>query len=434
MEQYDIVVLGLGITGYATISYCEKFGKSVAVTDNREKPPLRERLEKSLPNIKASLGSYDYEMLSRAKRVVVSPGVSPDSEVIAWLKENNKETISDIDLFLENYSGKIIAITGSNGKSTTVKMLYDLINLTGKSTAMIGNIGKPALSLLVTNNSKIFDWVVLEISSFQLFWTVNMRANIGVLLNIYPNHLDWHAHYSEYKDTKMKLLESSDVVVMPSALKELALEKDIVQKVKEWIPSYSCLNESSLEIDSRIIDALPYAQHKSAIATWIISGLMGIEKYHRCRALEDFQPWPFRCQYESSAYGTWYNDAKSSNLAAARYAIESISRKYGSKVIWIAGGVTKNEEFSQVHRWAKKFVSLAVVYGKNKDDFLNALIGVCAVSPVNTLDEAIRLVKNTMKKTDVVVYSPAAASFDQFENFQHRGQFFSEQLLSILPA
>ena len=132
--------------------------------------------------------------------------------------------------------------------------------------------------------------------------------------------------------------------------------------------------------------------------------------------------------------GIWYNDAKSSNLAAARYAIESVSRNHGCKVIWIAGGVTKNEEFSQISRWASKFVSQAVVYGKNQQHFLDALIGTCPVSPVETLDEAIRLVHKTMKKSDVVVYSPAAASFDQFENFQHRGQFFSEQLVSILPA
>ena len=97
-------------------------------------------------------------------------------------------------------------------------------------------------------------------------------------------------------------------------------------------------------------------------------------------------------------------------------------------------GVTKNEDFSQVPRWASKFISQAVIYGQDKENFLEALIGTCAVSPVESLDEAIRLVQKTMKKTDVVVYSPAAASFDQFENFQHRGQFFSEQLMSILPA
>lgn len=434
MNHYDIVVLGLGITGFATVDYCVKTGISVAVTDNRKRPPLAERLHKSLPDVQAALGAYDYAMLSQAKRVVISPGISPDAQVIEWLRQNNKEMISDIDLFLENYTGKLIAVTGSNGKSTTVKMLHDLIQITGLKTAMLGNIGKPALSLISDQQAEDLDWVVLEISSFQLFWTRNMRADIGVVLNIYPNHLDWHTNYQEYQETKMQLLKNSSVAIMPLALKSLAESIGIIDKVEAWIPSYSCLSESSLDIDGRIIDALPYALHKSAIATWITSDVIGIEKYHRCRALEEFQPWPFRCQHESDAYGTWYNDAKSSNLAAARYAIESVSRKYGRKIIWIAGGVTKNEEFSQVPRWAKKFVSLAVVYGKNRDDFLQAMIGVCAISPVNTLDEAIRLVVKTMKKTDVVVYSPAAASFDQFENFQHRGQFFSEQLLNILPA
>ena len=434
MSEYDIAILGLGITGFATAEYCVKRGDSVGITDDRERPPLYERLKKNYPNIKTSLGSFDYEMLAKSKRVVVSPGIEPNSDVVKWLIQQKKELISDIDLFLEQYTGKLIAVTGSNGKSTTVKMLHDLINVTGQSAHMVGNIGKPVLSYLTEQTSGSDDWVILEISSFQLHWTKKMRADIGVLLNIYPNHLDWHDNYEHYKRAKLSLLEKSSTVIMPEALKDLAVASNIEHKVKGWIPSYSCLNESSLAIESRVIDALPYALHKSAIATWIISNVLGIEKYHCTRALEDFQPWPFRCQHETSSFGDWYNDAKSSNLAAARYAIESVSRNHGCKVIWIAGGVTKNEDFSQVPRWASKFISQAVIYGQDKENFLEALIGTCAVSPVESLDEAIRLVQKTMKKTDVVVYSPAAASFDQFENFQHRGQFFSEQLMSILPA
>ena len=432
--KYDIVVLGLGVTGYATAAYCTQRGLKVAITDNRERPPLAERLRKNYPSIEVTVAEYDYEILKQAKRVVISPGIHPKDPVVKWLIENDKEVISDIDLFLEKYQGKIIAVTGSNGKSTTVKMLNDLINISGMKACMIGNIGKPVLQFLMEETERNCDWVIIEVSSFQLHWTQSMRADIGVVLNIYPNHLDWHSSYYDYKKAKISLLENSTQGVMPLALKQLVENTSIINRIKEWIPSYSCLNESSLAIESRVIDALPYALHKSAIAACIIAKLMNIETYHCCRALEEFQPWPFRCQHESSSYGVWYNDAKSSNLAAARYAIESVSRRHGSQVIWIAGGVTKNEEFSEVARWARKFISQAVVYGQDRELFLEALIGVCPVSPVATLDEAMKLVKRTMKKTDVIVYSPAAASFDQFENFQHRGQFFSEQLLGLLPV
>tara|TARA_B100001989_G_C24532861_1_gene462633 strand:- start:745 stop:2052 length:1308 start_codon:yes stop_codon:yes gene_type:complete len=434
LKHYDVVVLGLGVTGYAALEYCLHTGRSVAITDDRERPPLIDRLKKGLPHVPASIGAFDYDLLAKAEKVLVSPGIRPDSDVILWLKRHNKPIISDIDLFLEAYQGKILAVTGSNGKSTTVKMLHDLIKVSGHNAAMVGNIGKPVLSLLTEGALHEIDWVVLEISSFQLFWSQNIHFDIGVLLNIYPNHLDWHSSYREYRQTKMKLLEHSDVVVMPKVLEPLAKQHGIFEKVRAWIPSYSCLNESSLDIDNTIIEALPYALHKSAIASWITSDVMQIEKYHRARALEEFKPWPFRCQHETNDYGNWYNDAKSSNLAAARYAIESVSRKYGCKVIWIAGGVTKNEEFALMSRWVSKFVSLAVIYGQDRQCFLDALIGVCPVSPVETLDDAIRLVVKTMRKSDVVVFSPAAASFDQFENFQHRGQFFSEQLVNILPV
>lgn len=434
MYTYDIAVLGLGVTGYATAAYCEQIGLTVCVTDNRERPPLAERLQNNFSDMKVSVGAYDYDLLEKSKRVLISPGINPQDQVVKWLQENNKEIISDIDLFLEAYTGKIIAVTGSNGKSTTVKMLHDVINITGQRANMIGNIGKPVLQFLLEDDAKKCDWVIIEISSFQLHWAQSMRADIGVVLNIYPNHLDWHNSYYDYKQAKISLLACSVEAVMPLALKDLVKNTPIINKVKAWIPSYSCLNESSLTVDSPVLDALPYALHKSAIAVHSIAGLMNISSYDYCRALEAFQPWPFRCQHESSAYGVWYNDAKSSNLAAARYAIESVSRKHGTQVIWIAGGVTKNEDFSQLVRWARKFVSQAVVYGQDKGLFLETLIGVCSVSPVETLYDAMILVKKTMKKTDIVVYSPAAASFDQFENFQHRGQFFGEQLLSILPA
>ena len=432
MSQYDVTVLGLGVTGFATAEFCIKLGWSVAVTDDRPNPPLLERLRNQYPHIPIATGSYDQDLLANSERIVVSPGIAPNAPVISWCQAQNKELISDIDLFLEHYEGKLLAVTGSNGKSTTVKMLHDLINHTGKQSFMVGNIGKPVLAHLA-EKKKPCDWLILEVSSFQLHWTRNMRADIGVLLNIYPNHLDWHDNFRAYQDAKCKLLSCSKKVIMPQALQSLAELHGFSNRVSAWIPSYSCLNQSALEIDSRIIDALPYALHKSAIATSIIASVLNIDQYTCIRTLEEFQPWPFRCQHESSRYGEWYNDAKSSNLAAARYAIESVSRKHGHKVIWIAGGVTKNEDFSQVARWASKFVSQAVVYGQDKQHFIDAMKGACSVSPVDTLHDAIRLAHKMMKKKDIVVYSPAAASFDQFENYQHRGQYFSEQLAAVLP-
>ena len=433
MPQFDVAILGLGITGFTTAEYCRQEGLSVAVTDDRAQPPLLNRLLSEHPDIPVSTGAFDQVMLLNSKRIIVSPGIAPSCPIIQWLHDKNKEIISDIDLFLERFSGRLIAVTGSNGKSTTVKMLHDFITQSGQSACMIGNIGQAALTYLLKNSAPC-DWVILEISSFQLHWTQNIRADIGVLLNIYPNHLDWHEGIDAYQECKCRLLQSSNSVVMPHALADLADQYHFKDKVVGWIPSYSCLNESALDIDNRIIDSLPYALHKSAIATWAIAQIIGVDKQSCIRALEEFQPWPFRCQYEKTHTGNWYNDAKSSNLAAARYAIESVSRKHGAKVIWIAGGVTKNEDFSQVKRWSSKFVSQAVIYGQDQQQFIEALHGTCAISPVKTLQDAIALAHSTMKKDDVVVFSPAAASFDQFENFQHRGQCFSEELLAVMPG
>lgn len=424
-KRFDICVLGLGATGYATAAFCAHRKMRVCVTDDRAYPPLLDRLIRDLPSVEVAVGEYNHALILAAKRVVISPGIAPSHPVIEFMRSEGIPFCSDIDIFLEHCSVPSIAITGSNGKSTVVKLLYDTLSADGQRCVMLGNIGKPALSILLEDTIS-YDWVVLELSSFQLFWTQNIKVSVGAVVNIFPNHLNWHKDWQCYVESKLKLVDAADSLVCSVGIKDLVAQKAKGEKI-HWISDEQSMVAQDFE-DPHLMTLLPETLRVHALLAMKLLSLLGVSLSVQRQALLDFRPWPYRCQLEPIKYGHWYNDAKSSNLAAARYALSNIYRKHEKKVLWIAGGLTKQEDFSQLGSWVATYVQHAIVFGADKKLFLEHIRGHCSISPVKCLQDAIELSKQMMTADDVVVFSPAAASFDQFENYMHRGQSFSEYL------
>ncbi|MEC8977300.1 MAG: UDP-N-acetylmuramoyl-L-alanine--D-glutamate ligase [Pseudomonadota bacterium] len=436
-SNFDVCILGMGATGYETVSYCVSKGLRVGVTDSRDLPPtwirLKSELEESrldASKVAVSLGGFDRGMLANSKRVVISPGIKPDDPVIQYLQQIGAAVCSDIDLFLDDCTVPVIAVTGSNGKSTVVKLLHDMLSVSGHNCCMLGNIGKPVLSLF-KEDQQIYDYVIVELSSFQLYWTQSMRAYIGVVLNIYPNHLDWHRSLDCYADAKLKLLKSADIVCCTQNVLDRYGDKLDDHKALHILPESISIADHDEARLKQMVDVSEFLR-SPVLAARKVASLLHLSEEHQRTALQSFQPWPYRCQFEPSDKGSWYNDAKSTNLAAARYALESVYQKYHKKMIWIAGGVTKNEDFSQMTLWVDRYVNHAIVFGQDKDVFLDQLLGSIAVSPVDNLKQAIKLAIETMSHEDIVVFSPAAASFDQYENYMHRGQHFKELLQHLM--
>ncbi len=417
--MWDAVIIGLGETGFATASYLYSQGLKVAVTDNRQSPPLLARLKKTHPQISVHLGSMNTELLQQASKIIISPGICPQEPEIARIVELFGDKIqSDIDVFLEKWTRPVIAITGSNGKSTVLKMLHDILNLDGKKCMMIGNVGTPVLSLLEKEEKDHPAWVVMEISSFQLYWSKKIRCDYGAVINIYPNHLDWHRCFSEYVGAKLSLLAHSTHAFIDARSKNAVVEHGLEKEV--------CAIHYEVHDDADE-DFFPRNLKENAQAASAIAKKIGIDQAVIKRALQEFQPWPYRCELASQEKGYWYNDAKSSNIAAAQHALSSINQKHGKKVVWIAGGIAKNESFQSLPDWAPGVVSHAICFGQDGHQFVEVLKGYCQVSPVNNLQEAVALAKQVLQgQEDVVVFSPAAASFDQFKNYKHRGLCFNE--------
>ncbi len=428
-EYFDVCVLGLGATGYATAAFCAEQGMRVAVTDNREKPPLLSRLVTDYPEMTIALGGFDYTVIAKSKRVIVSPGIVPTDTVVAFMDEHNIAYGSDIDLFMQYCKVPIIGVTGSNGKSTVVKLIHDMIEASGQSSCMLGNIGQPALSVLM-QPVQSYDWVVLELSSFQLFWSRHLALELGVIVNIFPNHLNWHASWSCYVNSKLKLLAAAERCVCTHGVKPLITDAADREKVS-WVVDEHSLMSSAPEMLKMVVN-LPETLRVNALIASKVADLIGLDNNVQTQTLNQFQPWPYRCQLEPVKYGYWYNDAKSSNLAASHYALTNIYNKHGQKMLWIAGGLSKQEDFTQLGLWVGSYVHHAIVYGVDKMSFLENIKGHCPVSPVESLYDAVVLAKQMLAADGVVVFSPGAASFDQFENYMHRGQCFTELLQDLV--
>ena len=417
--MWDAVIIGLGETGFATASYLHSQGLNIAITDSRESPPLLARLKKTHPQISVHLGSIKTELLQQAGKIIVSPGICPQEPEMARMVELFGDKIySDIDVFLEKWTRPVIAITGSNGKSTVLKMLHDILNLDGKQCMMIGNVGTPVLSLLEKEKKDYPEWAVMEISSFQLYWSKKIRCDYGAVINIYPNHLDWHRSFSEYVGAKLSLLAHAQQAFIDARSIKAIEEHGLVKEV--------CAIHYE-EHDNVEEAFFPRNLKENAQAASTIAKKIGIDQGVVKKALQEFQPWPYRCELTSQEKGYWYNDAKSSNIAAAQHALTSINLKHGKKVVWIAGGIAKNESFDSLPDWVPAVVSHAICFGQDAYQFVEALKGHCQVSPVGDLQEAVALAKQVIQgQEDVVVFSPAAASFDQFKNYKHRGLCFNE--------
>ena len=433
--MYDAVVIGLGASGFATVCYLVNQGLHVAVTDNRESPPLLPRLQSKFPELAIYLGEYDESILGKARKIVMSPGICPHEPEIVQIRKKYYDIIySDIDLFLEVYKKPIVAVTGSNGKSTVIKMIHDMVIEKGSSCTMIGNVGVPVLDFLEKTSQSSPDWVVLEISSFQLYWTKNMRADYAVVINIFPNHLDWHTNFDEYCRLKLGMLDKAQFGFISESCAHLLEDKSDINNANIEVIKTGHVEEVDMVPAANQESFLPKNLKENAVVAQAIAEKIGIDNKAIKKALAEFQPWPFRCELQYHQYGYWYNDAKSTNLAAAEHALTNISAKHRRKVIWLCGGIAKKESFADMPSWVSRYVCHAIVYGKDASLFVNAIMGSSQVSPVKNLHEAVKLAKDIVQQEDVVVFSPAAASFDQFKNFQHRGQCFNELVSELVEV
>jgi len=414
----------------------------VIVTDSAPAEKLNDSIEKlkEFPDIEFHLGSHDPADFKQADIIIANPAVPDDNEFLEIARRNNKFITSQINIFFELCTAQIVGITGANGKSTTTALTAHLLRNTSiENVWLSGNIGNQPL-LTILDKIKADDLVVLELSSFQLesLAQIAKAPKVALLTNLTPNHLDRHGTFENYCAAKENIFKYQKLNYDLPAVSIFNAEDKIAA---EWFEKYkkdadrTCIRFSTGDISTDIRDSfkLPGRANLSNLAAAIaISRHFGIDDEHVRKSLPEFKPLPHRLELVEKINGvSWYNDSIATTPQSAIVALEA----FGQPKIIIAGGYDKNLPFDELGQKIAAGAKAAILLGQTAPKIASAIklfpqTGT-KIQNVDSLSEAIQSAAHLAAPGDVVLLSPACASYDMFENFQHRGREFTKLVRSL---
>ena len=442
----NIVVLGGGISGYGSAVLAKKKGHKVFLSDAGR---VAERYATILNEwgVEWEQGGHTMERILAADLVVKSPGIPEKAEVVKALRAQGTPIISEME-FAAKYMGKArtICITGSNGKTTTTSLIYKIMRDAGVNVALGGNIGESFAYQVATAE---YDWYVLELSSFQLDGMYDFRADVGVLMNITPDHLDRYDYcFQNYVDSKMRITQNQhsrsyfvysadDEVIAAEIEKRTDMRmRQLPFAAKAAVASgagdgflvdgefTARVGEKAVTIDTAKMKIKGLHNAYNAMAAALATLAAGVEAEQVERSIYEFSPVEHRLEPAGEKDGVqWINDSKATNVDSVWYALESMTRP----VVWIAGGTDKGNDYNPLKGFAREKVKALVCMGVDNEKLVREFEGVVPkVISTNTLDDAMRAAKAEATEGDVVLLSPACASFDLFKNYEQRGELFKQ--------
>jgi len=434
------LVVGLGATGLSIARYLQRSGITATFFDSRDEPPGIGELAGICPDATVLLG--DIDLPKGIERIIASPGVSDSHPLLVAAQQKKIKLVSDIELFAEETAAPFVAVTGSNGKSTVTTLLYHMCRSGGRNALAGGNLGEPALDLLSQNSPDVY---VLELSSFQLHRTQNLPAEVAVLLNISPDHLDWHANEHEYRQSKYRVFREAKAAVVnradPEAL-NYALHCDHVVSFGLDAPKDGqyglridegqtyLAHGASLLLSSG--DLAMYGLHNqlNALAALAAGDLLGLDMAAMLRVLVEFPGLPHRMQFVARIGAVDYiNDSKATNVAAAVASVESVD----TMLVLVAGGDGKGGDFDDLAEAVEDKLRAAVLIGKDAEKIARTLDTVKPVSFADTMCAAVSMAAACAESDDTVLLAPACASLDQYSNYMERGDAFCKAVEALRP-
>ena len=441
-----IVVLGGGISGYGSAILAKKEGFEVLLSDmGKIAPRYRERLDEW--GVEYEEGGHSVERILTASEVIKSPGIPDKAPLVQALREKGVPVISEME-FACRYMGdaKTICITGSNGKTTTTSLIYKIMRDSGANVALGGNIGESFAYSVATGR---YDWYVLELSSFQLDGMFEFKADVGVLMNITPDHLDRYDYsFEKYAKSKMRITQnqtpsdyfvySADDETILRQLEECEIRaNELPFMIENCITSASGdahltevdkfeakVGAKSLTIDISRLKIKGKHNTYNAMAAVLATLAAGVEPEQIEKSLYDFAAIEHRLEPVGERDGIEYiNDSKATNVDSAWYALESMTRP----TVWIAGGTDKGASYAPLFDLAKKKVHTLVCMGVDNARLEREFAEVVPnIISCHSFEEAMEAVVRSARKGDAVLLSPACASFDLFKSYEHRGREFKE--------
>lgn len=441
-----IVILGAGESGAGSAVLAQKNGFDVFVSD---KGQIKDNYRKILDDhrIKWEEGNHTETAIFSADEVIKSPGIPENAPIIITLREKGIPVISEIEFAGRYAAGVKICITGSNGKTTVTNLIYHILKKAGKNVAMTGNVGS-SFAMAVAEGP--FDYYVIELSSFQLDGMYDFRADIAVLMNITPDHLDRYGYkLQNYVDSKFRITQNqrnSDFLIYwdgdPIIKSELAKKQYEMTKlpfsdeIQEGMTAYVDKKEIVIDYPNKtnlmtIHELALKGRHNiyNSMAAAIAGKVLNIRKEVIRESLADFQGVEHRLEPVITICGIdFINDSKATNVNSAWYALECME----NKTIWIVGGIDKGNDYSELFTLVRKKVKAIVCLGKDNKKIIDAFKDkVPTIVETSSMEEAVRSSYYLAKKGETVLLSPACASFDLFKNYEDRGRQFKQAVRNL---
>ncbi len=441
-----IAILGGGESGVGAAILAQKEGFSVFLSDLGK---IKEKYKNVLSNYKIDFEEekHSTEKIMNAELVVKSPGIPDKAPLIIQLKEAGIPVISEIEFGGRFTNAKTICITGSNGKTTTTLLLYHILKNAGLNVGLAGNVGKSFAWQVAEEN---FDLYVIEISSFQLDGMYDFRADIAVLMNITPDHLDrYNYDFQNYIDSKFCIIQNqtkndffivcADDEVTQNEIKKRNIAPAIIpfglgepgENSAGVQNEQIVINIHKNQFIMSILDLAIQGKHNTynSMAAGIASMILEIRNDQLRESLSNFTGVEHRLERFLKVHGIEFiNDSKATNVNSTWYALESI----GKPIVWIAGGVDKGNDYTMLKGLAKEKIKAIVCLGKDNQKIHDAFKGVVKnIVDASSMDEAVKAAYYLARNGDTVLLSPACASFDLFDNYEDRGTQFKQKVRNL---
>ncbi|HCG5917999.1 TPA: UDP-N-acetylmuramoyl-L-alanine--D-glutamate ligase [Vibrio parahaemolyticus] len=423
---HNVVVVGLGITGLSVVKHLRKTQPqlTVKVIDTRDNPPGAERLPEQ---VELHRGGWNTQWLAEADLVVTNPGIALATPEIQTVLAKGMPVVGDIELFAWAVNKPVVAITGSNGKSTVTDLTGVMAKAAGLTVGVGGNIGVPALELLEQDA----DLYVLELSSFQLETTSSLKLKAAAFLNLSEDHMDRYEGMADYRAAKLRIFDHAELAVVNRDDQETYPEVEMpVVTFGSDEQAYGLKVDGSrtwlLDHGQRVIasDELKLVgKHNLANALVVLALLKaaGVDYHNALNALKNYTGLTHRCQVVADNRGVkWVNDSKATNIASTMAALSGLEST--GKLYLLVGGVGKGADFTPLKPIFATLNLQLCCFGLDGDDFMP--LHESAIR-FNTMEDVIQQISSQLKSGDMVMLSPACASFDQFDNFMARGDAFA---------
>jgi UDP-N-acetylmuramoylalanine--D-glutamate ligase len=445
-----IAILGAGESGVGTAFLAVQNAWKVFVSDFGN---IKEEYKKQLIELGVEWEEehHNFEKILAADIIVKSPGISPKAEIIKQAVAKGIKIASEIEFAAQYNKAKTICITGSNGKTTTTMLTYHTLKKAGINVGLAGNVGQSFAKQVAQEN---YDWYVLELSSFQLDDMFDFKADISILLNITPDHLDrYNYEMQNYVDSKFRIIQNQDennwfIYNADDEIIVKEIEKKMIKvntipfsiknpKIKESSSFWGYADNKNITINTKdqftmsIHDLALKGKHntQNSLAAGLASRIIDIRKDVIRESFSDFVNVEHRLEFVAKVNGIEFiNDSKATNVNSTWFALESMDKP----TVWIVGGVDKGNDYSELKNLVKDKVKSIICLGKDNQKIIDAFSDVIeTIVEANSAMEAVAFAYRLATKDETVLLSPACASFDLFENYEDRGVQFKNAVKSL---